>query len=890
MGNKKIVLRCGAVRRIAPITEYEKDIALFGFCGIGAYLTYDPNDDPVSTDEQIADYRAYRRILQVYHERIHSMRWPYLEKEPGVYRWDFLDRLLNGEKEDGIRVQLALLGTPEWMAKKMYPDRTFVWDWQYSMPEMNEWKRVCADVATRYRDRIHEFEVWNEPSEHSLFWHKGTARDYFDMVKNAWEAVKSVDTNIAIVAQTVWAHQQAFIDELYRLGIGSYIDYPADHRWTEESLAQRMKFLERVGSNRGLQANETKSANYNSVERTEALRKTAAADFMRNTLYGNVNGFIRSYEFPLRFYTERDYGVVNPDGTPKYTFFSCKTLINRTTGARAVRSIPLGRGCESFLYRYMVPERVRENGGEYALFIFNRDLNDAVVHLYTGVPKVKIVDLMDNESMRETPGGMLELTVRHPVMVIGADPEALALADAVRVSPETLDIRPGGELSFSINIAADTIKSGTVNIESPLFTARRLPFTAGKDGALLTVREHCAVNPGVYVMKIRTELETTKGRGFAFREIPVTVSSTSLFENIFGQDPLGTSSGNFDSWGNGKLERSMDGEKNSMRLSFASEGSGGIRTAKPVEIIPGMFYSLRLKAKGEGTLSTHFNYVKTSGQKDALDKGYLREKLSSSGGVFVKSFTAPLDVSACEFNFLLFKTKGFLEINDIALMRSDPRTPLNRVMYQAVSMPCTPVIDGDLSDWPRDGFQVIGSEGLMIKDHRGGDDLSGRFCVSRDSENLYIAVEVRDDIDNAAGADARRMFMDDSVQLSFEIEDKNEDTGKVTFAVGRMQGKAMAYRSAVIPSTDIVPSYTIGQDPEGVRAEVRRTGNRTMYEIAIRQDALEPSFRTDAVKKIAFSLLVNDNDGAGRKGYLEWSSGIGNSLGSYYFGTLFLKK
>ncbi|MDZ4198274.1 MAG: hypothetical protein U1E27_03215, partial [Kiritimatiellia bacterium] len=368
--------------------------------------------------------------------------------EKGVYRWDFWDKLLDGEKAERIRVQLCLLGTPEWMAKEMYPDRTFFWDWHYSIPDMEEWKRVCADVVERYRDRITEFEVWNEPSEHSLFWHKGTALDYFQMVKASWEAVKSVDTNIAVVAQSVWAHQQTFLDEMYRLGIGSYIDYPADHHWNDESLARRMKFLERVGANRGLQANESKSANYNSIGRTEAIRKQAAVDMVRNTLYGHLHGFIRSYEFPLIPYTERNYGVVHPDGTPKHSFFSYKTMVNRTTGARAVRSISLGRGCEGFLYRYETPERILENGGETALFIFNRELTDRPLRLYTGVPRVKIVDLMDRERFQESPDGILDLTVRYPVIVIGADPEALALADALTLDPETLDVQPGGNLSF----------------------------------------------------------------------------------------------------------------------------------------------------------------------------------------------------------------------------------------------------------------------------------------------------------------------------------------------------------------------------------------------------------------------------------------------------------
>lgn len=42
--------------------------------------------------------------------------------------------------------------------------------------------------------------------------------------------------------------------------------------------------------------------------------------------------------------------------------------------------------------------------------------------------------------------------------------------------------------------------------------------------------------------------------------------------------------------------------------------------------------------------------------------------------------------------------------------------------------------------------------------------------------------------------------------------------------------------------------------------------------------------------KLKFSLLLNDNDGSGRRGWLEYNSGIGASKDSNLFGDLFLEK
>ncbi len=888
MGMTNVMLRTGAVRRIAPLTEAEKDMSFIGLCGLAAKLTYDPYDDTEYSMDRVADYRAYRNILQIYHERFHSLRWPYLEKTQGTYRWDFWDELFAGEKKEGIRLQAALLGTPEWMSKKMYPDRTFFWDWHYSVPDMNEWRRVCTDVAKRYSGLITEFEVWNEPSEHSLYWHKGTAKEYFDLVKTAYEAVKSVDTNIAIVAQTVWAHQQSFIDELYRLGVGNYIDYPADHLWNDESLERRMRFLAKAGSNRGLLANESKSANYNSVERDEPLRKTAAADFVRNTIYGNAHGFLRSYELPIQSYTERDYGTVNPDGTPKYTFFSCKTMVNRTTGARFESEIPLGNNCESFLYRYLSRERIRENGGETALFIFNRDTKARHLRLYTGASALTIVDIMDNARSITAKDGVLDITVTHPVIVIGADPKALQMVKALTLSPETLDVRPDGELSFSVTVDRTDARDGTVRVDGPLFPSQShtLPFTNGIAAVPLNAR--ISAQPGVYTLTVTAALDTMGWKGNIFREIPVTVSRTGLWENMFGSDPFGAGANMFTPWGSVKPGRIAVGEKGAVRFEFENEGTAGVRVSAPAEIIPGASYYLIVNARGDGTLSCHFNYVKQNGEKEKKDYSFLRETLTAQWKPYVKRFTAPGSVSGCEVNFLFSKAKGYFELSDVCLMRADPLTPLNRVLFRAEAVRLSPAMDGALSEWPNESFMQIGSDGVAMKGYRGNDDCSARFAAGYDGNDISIACEVTDDSDNVTGSDDTKMFMDDSIQFSFEVENKNENTERAAFAVGRVNGMPVVYRSAIITGTDIVPSYAIGIVPEA-RAVVRREGKTTVYEVTIPGDAIEPRFKVVAGKKIAFALVVNDNDGEGRKGYIEWASGIGNVAGSYYFGSLLFR-
>ncbi|UUZ80239.1 hypothetical protein LJK88_35705 [Paenibacillus sp. P26] len=55
----------------------------------------------------------------------------------------------------------------------------------------------------------------------------------------------------------------------------------------------------------------------------------------------------------------------------------------------------------------------------------------------------------------------------------------------------------------------------------------------------------------------------------------------------------------------------------------------------------------------------------------------------------------------------------------------------------------------------------------------------------------------------------------------------------------------------------------------------------TIYELALPWSELKPILPDDGL--LSFSFLVNDNDGQGRKGWIEWGSGIGGSKDSKLF-------
>jgi len=53
--------------------------------------------------------------------------------------------------------------------------------------------------------------------------------------------------------------------------------------------------------------------------------------------------------------------------------------------------------------------------------------------------------------------------------------------------------------------------------------------------------------------------------------------------------------------------------------------------------------------------------------------------------------------------------------------------------------------------------------------------------------------------------------------------------------------------------------------------------------------AILPGQKAPLGERLAFSFLVNDNDGTGRKGWIEWTPGIGASKDPTRFAALILR-
>lgn len=150
-------------------------------------------------------------------------------------------------------------------------------------------------------------------------------------------------------------------------------------------------------------------------------------------------------------------------------------------------------------------------------------------------------------------------------------------------------------------------------------------------------------------------------------------------------------------------------------------------------------------------------------------------------------------------------------------------------------------------------------------DRVGGDeDLSARFAFMVDDQNLYVAVDVTDDIHKQymPGMD---WWMNDCVQVGFDplmkhSYDYDEHCHEIGFAL--QNDKPLAFRWKGRKGQPVA-------EMSNVQVQAKRVGEHTVYEASIPLTELKP-LAIDMWRRVGMSVAVNDSDdGKNRESRVE---------------------
>ncbi|MBE1604417.1 beta-galactosidase [Actinopolymorpha pittospori] len=174
-------------------------------------------------------------------------------------------------------------------------------------------------------------------------------------------------------------------------------------------------------------------------------------------------------------------------------------------------------------------------------------------------------------------------------------------------------------------------------------------------------------------------------------------------------------------------------------------------------------------------------------------------------------------------------------------------------------------LDGDFEKWRAyTGIQLPSREGQnKVNGWTGPEDLSARAFFTYDASTFYLAVKVTDDQHTAVPGGNN--WQGDGLQFSF---------GEPAFASFRTE-----YGLAFVDGKPDVARFSDGMavlGPDSIDARITQSGDDLVYELAIPWTAAM-SVAPKPGQLVPFTMLVNDNDGNGRDGFIEWTPGIGDT-------------
>ncbi len=197
--------------------------------------------------------------------------------------------------------------------------------------------------------------------------------------------------------------------------------------------------------------------------------------------------------------------------------------------------------------------------------------------------------------------------------------------------------------------------------------------------------------------------------------------------------------------------------------------------------------------------------------------------------------------------------------------------------------------DGNLDEW-RDVTSIeIGKvpEQRNIPDWKGTEDLSGKWYVAWDEQAMYFAAEIKDDVHHqpANSVTATDIWRADSIQLGIDVGGDARPSSNVPQYDGVNDVEIGFGLGKDTPLSYFWVNPMLGPGPGDLTqfAVVRdQTSRVTRYETAIPWSKLGLKGSPQG-KWMGINILVNDSDGKDRRGWLQWSPGIGEMKDPSWF-------
>lgn len=173
--------------------------------------------------------------------RLHDaeVTWADLEREPGKWDFSLLDKYVSLAAANKAELLLPLGFTPTWAAARPSERGPYGPGSASEPAKIEDWRNYVRTVATRYKGKITQYELWNEVNVPEFF--SGSMGDLVLMAREAHRILKDIDSaNIVVSPSVVGEGHYPFLDDYLARGGGAYADVIGYHFYMPYAAPETM--------------------------------------------------------------------------------------------------------------------------------------------------------------------------------------------------------------------------------------------------------------------------------------------------------------------------------------------------------------------------------------------------------------------------------------------------------------------------------------------------------------------------------------------------------------------------------------------------------------------------------------------------------------------------
>lgn len=158
------------------------------------------------------------------------VQWPLLEPVKG--EWDFskLDQYVAMAEQHDVEILLPLGLSPRWASARPDEKSAYMLGNSAEPRDMEDWRNYVRVVATRYKGKIHHYELWNEVNLPMFY--TGSPEKLVALAREMSAVLKEVDPSNVVVSASITGdsnNAQDWFSQYLALGGGNYADVIGYH-------------------------------------------------------------------------------------------------------------------------------------------------------------------------------------------------------------------------------------------------------------------------------------------------------------------------------------------------------------------------------------------------------------------------------------------------------------------------------------------------------------------------------------------------------------------------------------------------------------------------------------------------------------------------------------